>query len=49
MTTDLVLYLLICLFAAGLVRRVGQAFGAYGEVERGVSSDGSPGASPPRW
>ena len=29
MTTDLIAYILICLIAAGFVRRVGEAFGAY--------------------
>ncbi len=29
MTTDLVIYILICLFAAGFIKRVGEVFAAY--------------------
>ena len=29
MATDLIIYILICLFAAGFIRRVGEVFAAY--------------------
>ena len=29
MLTDLIVYILICLFAAGFIKRVGEVFGAY--------------------
>ncbi len=29
MPTDLIIYILICLFAAGFIKRVGEVFAAY--------------------